>query len=124
LTVLGHELAQSVYAGDTLRVHDVAGSGSSSLRNVSVLIRAGHLPSLAHGSVVDVWVTPSLEGMAAPGPASLALENIVVDSAPGLVDTTTDSAVTLSVNRVQVQTLVQAMRDGLIDLVVVPGGAE
>lgn len=122
--VIGHVVSQELYAGDVLRQQDVAVSGADSVRNVAVLIRAGHLPQLTHGSLVDVWVTPSLEGMSAPGPATLALEKVVVDSAPEVVDATVDSAVTLSVNRQQVQQLVQAMRDGLIDLVVVPGGVQ
>ena len=118
--VVGHSAVAGLFAGDVVRTQDVAANVSTLTRNVSVLVRAGHLPAVAHGSTVDVWVTPSLEGMAAPGPATLALSNVVVDSAPDAIDPTTDSSVTLTVAPDQVRTLVQAMRDGLIDLVVVP----
>jgi hypothetical protein len=50
----------------------------------------------------------------------LIISNAVIASAPDFVDSGVDASVTVSISQDQVQILVQAMRDGLIDLVAIP----
>jgi hypothetical protein len=64
--------------------------------------------------------TPSLDGVALPGPATLIIPSAVIASAPEVVDSGMDTSVTVQVSQDQVQVLVQAMRDGVIDLVAIP----
>jgi DNA-binding NtrC family response regulator len=65
-------------------------------------------------------MTPSLDGVALPGPASLIIPNAVIAAAPEFIDAGMDTSVTILVSQDQVQDLVQAMRDGVIDLVAIP----
>jgi hypothetical protein len=58
--------------------------------------------------------------MALPGPATLVISQATIEQVPELVDPTLDTAVTLLINMTSVQPLVQAMRDGVIDLVALP----
>jgi FixJ family two-component response regulator len=50
----------------------------------------------------------------------LIIPNAVIASAPEFVDAGMDTSVTVLISKNQVQILVQAMRDGLIDLVAIP----
>jgi hypothetical protein len=72
------------------------------------------------GEKVDIWMTPSLDGVALPGPASLIIPNAVIAAAPEFIDAGMDTSVTVLISQEQVQVLVQAMRDGVIDLVAIP----
>jgi hypothetical protein len=65
-------------------------------------------------------MTPSLDGVALPGPASLIIPNAVISAAPEFVDGGMDTSVTVLISQNEVQALVQAMRDGTIDLVAIP----
>ena len=98
----------------------IADDADKSLRLVSVPIRAGHLPNLDFGQLVDVWMTPSIDGMALPGPAQLLISQAIINMIPDGIDPTLDTAVTLLIPSNQVQVLVQAMRDGVIDIVALP----
>jgi hypothetical protein len=109
-----------LFVGDLISVHSISNSYASDLRTVSVPIRAGHLPQVGSGQKVDVWMTPSLDGVALPGPARLIIPNAVIAQAPDFVDAGMDTSVTILVSQNEVQPLVQAMRDGLIDLVAIP----
>jgi hypothetical protein len=122
--LVGKVLAQPLNAGSLLSPSVVADSGGATTRTIALPIRAGHLPNISRGSLVDVWVTPSLEGVAAPGPATRVVADALVADAPIDVDPTSDTSISLQVSNENVQPLVQAMRDGLIDLVVVSGGAQ
>ena len=72
------------------------------------------------GQLVDIWVTPSMDGMALPGPAQLVIGQATISDIPTEIDPTLDTAVTLLIARSEVQVLVQAIRDGVIDLVALP----
>jgi hypothetical protein len=109
-----------LFIGDLVRVHSISNGFASDVRTVSIPIRAGHLPEVSPGEKVDVWMTPSLDGVALPGPAKLIIPNAVIASAPEFVDSGMDTSVTVSISQESVQVLVQAMRDGLIDLVAIP----
>jgi hypothetical protein len=118
--VVGKVATTDLFAGDLVSVHSIANGFASDARNVSVPIRAGHLPQVSPGEKVDIWMTPSLDGVALPGPASLIIPNAVIAAAPEFIDAGMDTSVTVLISEDQVQVLVQAMRDGVIDLVAIP----
>jgi len=118
--VVGKIASTDLFAGDLVSVHSISNGFASDARTVSVPIRAGHLPQVSAGEKVDVWMTPSLDGLALPGPASLIIPNAVIAAAPEFIDAGMDTSVTVLISQDQVQVLVQAMRDGVIDLVAIP----
>ncbi len=118
--VVGKIATTDLFAGDLISVHSISNGFASDARNVSVPIRAGHLPQVSPGEKVDIWMTPSLDGVALPGPASLIIPNAVIAAAPEIIDAGMDTSVTVLISQDQVQVLVQAMRDGVIDLVAIP----
>ena len=116
----GMRATRDLFIGDILTTDSIADDADKSLRLVSVPIRAGHLPNLDFGQLVDVWMTPSIDGMALPGPAQLLISQAIINMIPDGIDPTLDTAVTLLIPSNQVQVLVQAMRDGVIDIVALP----
>jgi hypothetical protein len=118
--VVGKVATTDLFAGDLISFHSISNGFASDARNVSVPIRAGHLPQVSPGEKVDIWMTPSLDGVALPGPASLIIPNAVIAAAPDFIDAGMDTSVTVLISQDQVQALVQAMRDGVIDLVAIP----
>lgn len=117
---IGRVATTDLFAGDLLSVHSISDGFTSEVRAISVPIRAGHLPQVSPGEKVDVWMTPNLDGVAFPGPATLIIPNAVIASAPDTIDSGMDASVTVQVSLDQVQVIVQAMRDGVIDLVAIP----
>jgi len=117
---VGKVAATDLFIGDLVRAHSITGNFSSNSRAVSLPIRAGHLPQISRGERVDVWMTPSLDGLALPGPARLIIPNAIIEFAPEFYDSGVDTSVTVLVAKDQVEILVQAMRDGSIDLVSIP----
>jgi len=118
--VIGKVIGVDLYAGEVLTIHDVEGQAAQHMREVTVPLRAGHVPSLSYGDRVDVWVTPSTTGLAVPGPAHVIATKVLVSVAPSATDSTTDTSITLSVPVNRVQSLVQATQDGFVDVVTVP----
>jgi hypothetical protein len=116
----GMNATRDLFIGDILTIDSMSDGADKSLRLVSVPIRAGHLPNLDIGQLVDVWMTPSIDGMALPGPAQLLISQATISMIPDGIDPTIDTAVTLLIPSNQVQVLVQAMRDGVIDIVALP----
>lgn len=111
---------RDLFVGDILTKNSVINRTRSELRMVSVPIKAGHLPNIDSGQLVDVWVTPSTDGMALPGPAQVVISQASIQAVPNGIDPAMDTAVTLLIQASDVQALVQAMRDGVIDLVALP----
>lgn len=118
--VVGKVAATDLVIGDLVQIHSITGNFAANARAVSLPIRAGHLPQISRGERVDVWMTPSLDGLALPGPARLIIPNAVIEFAPEFYDSGVDTSVTVLVAKDQVGVLVQAMRDGSIDLVSIP----
>lgn len=117
---IGKVAAIDLFIGDLVQAHSITNNFSSNTRAISLPIRAGHLPQISRGERVDVWMTPSLDGLALPGPARLIIPNAVIEFAPEFHDSGVDTSVTVLVAKDQVGILVQAMRDGSIDLVLIP----
>lgn len=117
---IGKIVTRDLFAGDLLSTESIVDRIRSDMRLVSVPIKAGHLPTLEVGQLIDVWVTPATDGMALPGPATLVISQATISQIPQIIDPTLDTAVTLLINTNSVQPLVQAMRDGVIDLVALP----
>ncbi len=118
--VVGKVAARDLFSGDLIIPEAISNKSQANLRIVSVPIRAGHIPVLESGQLVDVWVTPSTDGMALPGPAQLVISQATLHFVPIGIDPTLDTAVTLLIAQTDVQKIVQAMRDGVIDLVGLP----
>jgi hypothetical protein len=118
--VIGKVASTDLFAGDLVSINSISTKFASDARSVSVPIRAGHLPQVNPGEKVDIWMTPSLDGVALPGPATLIIPNAVISISPEFVDAGMDTSVTVLISQDQVQVLVQAMRDGVIDVVAIP----
>ncbi len=117
---VGKVAATDLFVGDLVQTYSLTNSFSPNVRAVSLPIRAGHLAQIARGERVDIWMTPSLDGLALPGPARLIIPNAVIEFAPEFYDSGVDTSVTVLVAKDQVEILVQAMRDGAIDLISIP----
>lgn len=117
---VGTTATRDLFIGDVLTSDSLSSKTNLNVRLVSVPIRAGHLPKLDTGQLVDIWMTPSTDGMALPGPAQLLISQAAISDIPEGIDPTLDTAVTLLIPNSQVQVLVQAMRDGVIDVVALP----
>lgn len=117
---VGTTATRDLFIGDVLTSDSLSSKTNLNVRLVSVPIRAGHLPKLDAGQLVDIWMTPSTDGMALPGPAQLLISQAAISDIPEGIDPTLDTAVTLLIPNAQVQVLVQAMRDGVIDVVALP----
>ena len=125
--VIGKTVHAPMYVGTLVDSRYLAASVSRNRRDVTIPLRAGHIPPIRAGSHVDVWITPSVTGMELPGPARLLVKDVPVVFAPDNQDSQTDSSVTLSVPEASVQRLVQSMRDGILDVVMFsesPHGSE
>ena len=118
--VVGRQTASEMYSGDLLTLHNLADGQTMQIREVTIPLRAGHVPHLSYGDQVDVWVTPSTTGVAMPGPAHVIATRVLVSGPPDVTDANTDTSITLSVPAAKVQSLVQASQDGFIDVVAVP----
>ena len=117
---VGKVAARDLFAGDLLIAQAITNQMPANLRLVSVPIKAGHLPLIDSGQLVDVWVTPAVDAMALPGPARLVISQATVHQVPAGIDPALDTAVTLLIDGIDVPEIVQAMRDGVIDLVALP----
>ena len=107
-------------AGELIPISGELLSTGANLRRVSLPIRAGHLPAIQIGQSVDVWSTPSVDGVQVPGPPKLISKAVSVADVPAEIDPTAETAISILIPISEVQTVIQAMRDGLIDVVVVP----
>lgn len=91
---------------------------SSDLRRVSLPIRAGHLPAISNGDRVDIWSTPSAEGLQVPGPPTLIVKDASVAESPAEFDPNSDTALSVLLPSAEVAKVITALRDGFIDVVV------
>lgn len=119
----GAVAARDLVAGELLQPAAVSGYVAATARIVSIPIRAGRLPAVERGSLVEVWVTPSMQGMELPGPARVVVARAVILAVPESVDSTSDTAITLQVDAMDVAALVTALRDGSVDIAVMPSEA-
>lgn len=120
--VIGMYVSHDVAKGSLLNPLVLSSDADPTLRTVSVPIKAGHLPNLTYGARVDVWFTPSMDGALAPGPASLLAANVAVQSVPEIFDSSIDTAISLRVTDDVVAQIVQALRDGSVDIAVIEAG--
>lgn len=121
---VGKVAAIDLFVGDLVQTYSITSGVNPDNRAVSLPIRAGHLAQISRGEKVDIWMTPSLDGLALPGPARLIIPNAVIAYAPEFYDSGVDTSVTVLVAKDEVEILVQAMRDGSIDLVSIPTAAD
>lgn len=119
---VGHSVSHDIAAGELVTQSALESPLMVDTRIVAIPIRAGHMPSVAHGSRVDVWVTPSTQGIAIPGPSELVVAGALVDAVPDQFDPTIDTSLSLAISSSEVAALMQGLRDGLVDVVAVPSG--
>lgn len=119
--VVGQVAARDLAAGELVTLAAVSAELPLTVRIMSLPVRAGHLPELQHGAIVEVWATPTTQGMELPGPARLVVDRAVVVAAPEVVDATADTSITLQVAAADVPALATAMRDGVLDVAWLAG---
>ena len=115
---LGITTTRSMSAGELIPTSSQPTNTSNNLRSVSLPIRAGHLPSLHSGDLVDIWSTPSSDGLQIPGPPVLVSRAATVGDAPVGIDSNSDTALTVLIPKSEVAKIITALRDGQIDVVV------
>lgn len=118
-TAVGRKANRNMSAGELLPAV-VQSASKVSGRVVSIPIRAGHLPNLATGDQVDIWSTPSADGLALPGPPRLVAAKVSVLETPSAMDTNTDTAISVVIPESKLSAVIAALRDGLIDVVGIP----
>lgn len=116
--ILGKTLTRNMFTGDVLASHDVTSGTDLDVRLVTIPVRAGHVPPVQYGDLVDVWMSASSSSVAVPQPTHLVAQKVLVHQAPEVLDPSTDTSLTLLVKPQQVAQLVQASQEGLIDIVI------
>lgn len=90
-------------------------------RIVSLPIRAGHLPNLNSGDLVDIWYTPTNDGSSMPvyfdGEAKLLVSAVTVEEVPDGIDSTSDTAISAIIPQAKIGTVIAAVQAGQIDIV-------
>lgn len=128
---VGYLVRRSVSASELVPVDALVAPGpTSSRREVTVPVLAGHLPpDLRRGEQVDLYVTPddkAVQRGVAAGPrlvlAALTVADVVRSG--GLGASGQDQPVVLAVAPPQVLAVVQALSEGRLDLVRVPRGEQ
>lgn len=120
---LGTTATRDMSAGELIPATVQSNAPLNSSRSVSLPIRAGHLPAVQAGDLVDIWSTPSSDSLQLPGPPKLLSRGASVISVPDGVDPTSDTALTVLLPRGEVAKIIQALRDGQVDVVAIPQGS-
>lgn len=115
-SALGIKTTRNMSAGELIPVSLQTTSTSANLRSVSLPIKAGHLPNLQPGDLVDIWSTPSSDGLQIPGPPVLLSKAATVADAPAEIDPNSDTALSVLIPKNEVAKIVAALRDGQIDI--------
>lgn len=119
--LIGQRVRRDMFAGEFIPLNALMSPADTDLREVSIPLVAGHSPVVEPGELVDIWMTPSADGVAVPGLAQLVLPNAVIATGLNDSDPTLDSVVTVTVNPEDVHFVVEAMQSGTISLVAVNG---
>jgi hypothetical protein len=126
---VGYLVNRFVGAGELVPLAALSSSRAAAAQSrlVTVPVSTGHLPGdLAHGDLVDVYVTAKVGGGAAVPPPTLVIAAVPVDAVAGDSESLAGAAATAVVLAVpvdQVASIVHAVESGVIDLVVVPPSA-
>lgn len=121
-SAVGMRVLQNMQVGELIPVATPSISKVSG-RIVSIPIRAGHLPAITDGDLVDIWSTPNIDSMALPGPPKLVARSVSVLDVPSGTDPNSDTAISVVIREPQLKSVIAALRDGLIDVVAHPSGA-
>lgn len=118
--LLGRRVTRPMGADELVPVGAI-GTGRADTRLITVPVEPIHAPTdLAHGDLVDVYVSPRDAGTAG-GASRLALAAVTIaDVAPDIDSMTGELAVVLEVGADQAGDVVSASRSGVLDLVRVP----
>jgi len=121
-SALGMTATRGMSAGELIPVSIGHPGSSNNLRRISLPIRAGHLPVIHSGDLVDIWSTPSADGLQIPGPPTLLSHAATVADMPADIDPNSDTAVSVLLPKNEVAKIIAALRDGQIDVVAFPQG--
>lgn len=121
-SALGMTTTRGMSAGELIPVSVGQLDSSKNFRRVSLPIRAGHLPAIHSGDLVDIWSTPSIDGLQIPGPPSLLSHAATVADVPADIDPNSDTALSVLLPKNEVAKIIAALRDGQIDVVAFPQG--
>lgn len=134
---IGYVVLRAVGADELVARTALSDPGTDVVRReVTIPVAAGHLsPDLAHGDLVDLYVTPSEATsrrlVAAKAAAAYAPQLVLrgvsiarVSRGGGLASSGQDVTVVLSVAPAEVAAVVQALADGTLDLIRVPRGSQ
>jgi hypothetical protein len=118
--LLGRSLIRPM-GGEELVPLSAIGAGRDNTRLITVPVEPIHAPTdLAHGDLVDVYVSPR-DAATAGGTSRMALAGVsVAEVAPDVDSATGELAVVLEVGADQAGEVVSASRSGVLDLVRVP----
>jgi len=118
--LLGRSLIRPMGTDELVPVGAI-GAGRDNTRLITVPVEPIHAPTdLAHGDLVDVYVSPR-DAATAGGASRMALAGVTVaEVAPDVDSATGELAVVLEVGAEQAGEVVSASRSGVLDLVRVP----
>ena len=119
--LVGQRIRRDMFAGEYIPLSALMSPADTDLREVSIPLVAGHSPMVDAGQLVDIWMTPSTDGVAVPGPAQLILSNAVIATGLADFDPTLDAVATVIVAPDDVHLVVEAMQSGTVTLVAVKG---
>ncbi|NBU32818.1 MAG: hypothetical protein EBS36_06615 [Actinobacteria bacterium] len=105
--------------GELLPAPKAVSGTKANVRVVSLPIRAGHLPAIEIGDQVDLWSTPSLDGLTLPGPPKLVAQAVTVSDIPVDSEPNSDTAISVQVEKSDLRSVLTALRDGVLDVVAI-----
>ncbi|NQU37668.1 MAG: hypothetical protein HQ526_08770 [Actinobacteria bacterium] len=122
--LIGRSLMRPMAANELVPVSAI-GAGRENSRLITVPVEPIHAPTdLAHGDLVDVYVSPR-DAATAGGASRMALSAVTVaEVAPDVDSATGEIAVVLEVGAEQAGEVVGASRSGVLDLVRVPTSSQ
>ncbi len=122
---VGYTLGRAVGANELLPRQALRSGAAPEIRLVTVPVGSHHYPAgLAHGDLVDLYLTPKLPTNQTPANPALVLARIPVDDVfganPGRLVTAADAGVVLRVPAADVARVVAAAQGGALDVVRIP----
>lgn len=117
---LGFKVSRAMNTGELLALSQNKITNPNS-RIVSIPIRAGHLPNVIAGDLVDIWYTPATDAISLPtyfdGEAKLLVSGVTVSEVPDGIDSTSDTAISAIIPIAKIGKVLAAVQAGQLDIV-------
>lgn len=125
---VGYTLNRAVGANELLPRQALRSGAGPDIRLVTVPVSSHHYPAgLAHGDLVDLYLTAKLPTNQTPADPALVLARIPVEDVfganPGRLATAADAGIVLRVPAADVARVVAAAQGGALDVVRIPPAA-